>query len=200
MKKVRVRAEAVAAPENVKIETEESRHEARKLPSSRIKLPPHEMGMKDPPKVPVGKISLREAIDMVRGHALDPEMFNVKALADFHEMKEEDVYSILDRFKTYEVYTNDEAVASRRAPWYSKEKLQYFLTSGVAIHEYAIAEQEDERRKAWKAFLEERKKQRVDPELIEIAGLKAFPPPVKQQQEADSNNSADSQEAVKKLP
>lgn len=194
LKQVRVKVDVIPAPYNVKIESEESRHEARKLPISRVKPPLYQMGMKDPQKVPVGKISLREAIDMVRGHALDPETFNAKYLAEFHEMSEEDVYNILDRFKTYEVYNNDEVAVNRRAPWYTKERIEEFFLGGAPIHENAKAVVEDERREAWKAYLAEKKKEKVDPKLLEIAGLQAIemakkhqakdrleqPPPTKQ--------------------
>lgn len=174
LKQVRVKVEVIPAPHNVKIESEESREEARKLPISRVKPPLYQMGIKDPEKVPVGKISLREAIDMVRGHALDPETFNVKYLAEFHEMSEEDVFNILDRFKTYEVYNNDELAVNRRAPWYSRERIEEFFMRGVPFHEIPKAIVEDERRQAWQAYLAEKKKERVDPKLLEIAGLNAI--------------------------
>lgn len=174
LKHIKVKVDVISSSHNVKIESEESREEARKLPIDRVKPPLYQMGMKDPEKVPVGKVSLREAIDMVRGHALDPETFNVKYLAEFHEMREEDVFNILDRFKTYEVYNNDEVAYNRKAPWHTRERIEDFFLRGAPFHEVPKSLVEEERREAWKAFLAEKRKQKVDPKLIEMAGQEAI--------------------------
>lgn len=175
LKQLRLKVEVVPYAENVKIESDESREEARKLPAERVAPRLFEMGVKDPDKVPVGKISLREAIDMVRGHRLDPDTFNAKYLAEFHDMKEEDVFNILDHFKTYNVYNNDDLAANRRAPWYSQDNIEDFLIGDSGIVQWQKGEREHERREAWRKYLEEKKKEpKVDPKLIEIAGLEAI--------------------------
>ena len=196
LKQVRVRVDVIPADDNVKIESEESRDKARKLPVDRVKPLLYLTGVNDPKKVPIGKVSLREAIDMVRGHALDPETFNVKDLAEFHEMQEEDVYHVLDRFKTFEVYNNDDLEAHKAAPWYTKEKLEPMFFSGAPFFEHQIADQEDERRKAWKQYLEKKSKEKPDPKLLEIVGLKSFPAAKKRQAQKD----ADPPEPPKALP
>jgi NADH dehydrogenase [ubiquinone] 1 alpha subcomplex assembly factor 4 len=175
LKQLRLKVEVIPYAENVKIESDESREEARRLPSDRIAPRLFEMGIKDPDKVPVGKISLREAIDMVRGHRLDPETFNVKYLAEFHDMKEEDVFNILDFFKTFEVYNNDDQAVNRRAPWYSAKRMEEFLCDQAPLIQLAKAAEEEKKREAWKKYLEEKKAApKPDPKLIEFAGREAI--------------------------
>lgn len=177
LSKMKVKVDVVPYTENVKIESEESRHEARRLPQDRVPPLLSEMGVKDPAKVSIGKMSLREAIDMIKGHALDPETFNVEYLAEFHDMEKDHVFYILDRFKTFEVYNRDDMAQSKDAPWYSKENLEYFFLNEVPVYQLGKAMEEREKRKAWEEFLEKKKKQRYDPILIEIAGLKPIAPP-----------------------
>lgn len=172
LSQVRVKVEVVPYPDNVKIESEESRTEARKLPQDRVPPQLFDLGIKDPPKVPIGKVSLREAIDMIKGHALDPETFNAEYLAEFHDMKTEHVFAILDRFKTFEVYNRDDMLENKLMPWYTSEKLDQFFWTENPYRQRELGRLEAEKRAAWKEYVKNKRKQGFDPKLIEIAGLK----------------------------
>ena len=196
LKKVKVHSEAVAYASNVRIESEESRQEARRLPEDRRKPPLFQMGVKDPVKVPVGKISLREAIDMIRGRALDPQTFSVEYLAEFHQMDPEHVYHLLDRFKTFEVYNNDVKARRDYAPWYDVDRLADIMVKNMPLAELATAQQEEERRQAWRQFLEEKRRQEQErpSKQIEIAGLTALPSPPAATAAVDDRRQEDREE------
>ena len=187
LKRIKVRSEAVEYTENVKIESEESREEAKRLPSSR--LPPNtwEMGVKDPDKVPVGKISLREAVDMVKAHAIDQESYNVKYLAEFHNMNEEDVFHVLDRFKAFNSYIPVEKWEKKAVPpLHSYEKIENATLDLIPWIQKERFAKDDAKKAAYAKWLEERKKykaKKVHMDLLEESGLKRQPHAVEGEEE-----------------
>lgn len=139
IKQLKVKVEAIPYEYNVKIESEDTREMIRKLPERRKKVFLSEMGVKDPEHVPIGKISLREAMQAVRAHTADPEEYPVEKIAKTHEMSEEDVFNILDHFKGYQVYHPEkfyeEGNYQPKVPWYKKETIEDWLLGGSGWYE-----------------------------------------------------------------
>lgn len=76
----------------------------RPLPQDRKVVEFFEMGFKDPDRVKYGNTTLRDAINYIQAHQINPEEVTVAKIALGYKMREDDVASILKYFKTYEVY------------------------------------------------------------------------------------------------
>lgn len=76
----------------------------RPLPVNRSLVPDFDFGLKEPDKVPYGKTTLRQAIDFISSHQVNPTEVTAAKIAHEYNMKVEDVENILKYFKTYEVY------------------------------------------------------------------------------------------------
>lgn len=80
------------------------RNKDRPLPQDRKMVEFYEMGFKEPVKVKYGNTTLRDTINFVSAHQINPEEVTAAKIALEYKMKEEDVGTILKYFKTYEIY------------------------------------------------------------------------------------------------
>ncbi|XP_032523732.2 protein NDUFAF4 homolog [Danaus plexippus] len=78
--------------------------EDRPLPSFRGQVPDFDFGLKEPEKIPYGRTTLRQAIDYISSHQINPTEVTAAKIAFEYNLKEEDVVNILKYFKTFEVY------------------------------------------------------------------------------------------------
>lgn len=76
----------------------------RPLPQNRTMVPEFDFGLKEPDKIPFGRTTLRQAIDYISSHQINPTEVTAAKIAHEYNMKVEDVENILKYFKTFEVY------------------------------------------------------------------------------------------------
>ena len=134
-KQIKVNTMTVAADFNVKQETDATRDAASLLPHKRRKVLLAEMGVKDPDQVPVGKVSLREAIHMISAHRDDPEKYSVETIAGIHDMKSEDVFSIVDHFKLFQVYHPEGPTNAKHQTGGIGKVIENQLLTGAGLYE-----------------------------------------------------------------
>ncbi|XP_023947227.2 protein NDUFAF4 homolog [Bicyclus anynana] len=91
-------------PEDDVTKEKQEQSKKRALPQDRKALPDFDFGLKEPEKVPYGRTTLRQAIDYISAHQINPEEVTAAKIAFEYKLKVEDVENILKYFKTYEVY------------------------------------------------------------------------------------------------
>lgn len=64
---------------------------SRPLPLDRKHVEEFEYGTKEPANVPIGKVTLRMALEFLTKHQNDPKEFTVKKIADDYSLSEEKV-------------------------------------------------------------------------------------------------------------
>ncbi|XP_034484707.1 protein NDUFAF4 homolog [Drosophila innubila] len=90
--------QAATAAENIK----------RPLPLKRNAPDDFEYGYLEPARVTHGRCTLRQALQFINDHQLDPETWPSKKIADEYKLKEPHVENILKYFKTFSVYIPDQ--------------------------------------------------------------------------------------------
>ena len=134
--KIKIKATIVPSDFNVKEESDESRFIAKLLPERRRKMHLSEMGVKDPDKVPVGKLSLREAIQLIKAHTMEPENFSVEKIAKVHDLELHDVENVLDYFKPFWIYRPEgSTVPKNKMPWYTPGNIADMYLKESVIYE-----------------------------------------------------------------
>lgn len=63
----------------------------RPLPQYRGAVEPGEFGFAEPTRVPLGKITLRNALQFITNHQADPRSVTAKTIATEHSLSEETV-------------------------------------------------------------------------------------------------------------
>lgn len=63
----------------------------RPLPLDRNPVAEYELGYKEPTKVPLGKVTLKDAIKFISSHQLKPEKYTVRKIAEDYKLPEESV-------------------------------------------------------------------------------------------------------------
>lgn len=76
----------------------------RPLPQDRKLVEDYDFGFKEPEQVKYGCTTLRNTVNFISAHQINPEEVTQSKIALEYKLKEEDVASILKYFKTYEVY------------------------------------------------------------------------------------------------
>lgn len=64
---------------------------SRPLPINRNQIEEFEYGTKEPDKIPLGKTTLRIALDFITKHQSNPQEFNVNNIAELHSLPKEKV-------------------------------------------------------------------------------------------------------------
>ncbi|CAN7942536.1 unnamed protein product, partial [Ixodes hexagonus] len=85
----------------------------RALPQSRQSWQQYQYGYYEPQVVRPGRITLRQATQLILDAAADPSKFTPEALASQYALKVEDVRSVLKYFRAFQVYTPQVNVAER---------------------------------------------------------------------------------------
>ncbi|EDV94749.1 protein NDUFAF4 homolog [Drosophila grimshawi] len=80
----------------------------RKLPLERTTPDDFEYGYLEPIRVAIGRCTLRQALQFINDHQLDPEEWTAKRIAEQYKLKEAHVDNILHYFKTFSVYIPDQ--------------------------------------------------------------------------------------------
>ncbi|EDV42176.1 uncharacterized protein Dana_GF17139 [Drosophila ananassae] len=82
--------------------------EERVLPKDRKTPEDFEYGYLEPTRVTPGRCTLRQALQFINDHQLDPESWPVNKIANEYKLKEPHVENILHYFKTFNVYIPDQ--------------------------------------------------------------------------------------------
>lgn len=80
----------------------------RPLPLHRTAPDDFEYGYLEPTRVSQGRVTLRQALQFINDHQIDPETWPSKKIADEYKLKEPHVENILKYFKTFSVYIPDQ--------------------------------------------------------------------------------------------
>ncbi|CAG0921474.1 unnamed protein product [Notodromas monacha] len=80
----------------------------RPLPKSRATLEEFKYGLKEPEKVPPGRLTIRSAMDLLGKHTENPTQWNTEALAKHFVLKPELTQNVLDNFKLLQVVQMEE--------------------------------------------------------------------------------------------
>ncbi|KAM8704753.1 hypothetical protein ACLKA7_009242 [Drosophila subpalustris] len=80
----------------------------RPLPLTRNAPDDFEYGYLEPKRVTQGRCTLRQALQFINDHQIDPEAWPTKKIADEYKLKEPHVENILKYFKTFSVYIPDQ--------------------------------------------------------------------------------------------
>ncbi|XP_061724008.1 protein NDUFAF4 homolog [Cydia pomonella] len=84
--------------------TREKQNPNRPLPQDRGLVEDFDYGFKEPERVKYGHTTLRNAVEFISAHQIDPKEVTAAKIALQYKLKAEDVENILKYFKTYEVY------------------------------------------------------------------------------------------------
>ncbi|XP_038218289.1 protein NDUFAF4 homolog [Zerene cesonia] len=76
----------------------------RPLPKDRNIIEDFDFGLKEPESIPYGRTTLRQAIEYISSHQLNPEEVTAAKIAYEYKLKESDVEHILKYFRTFEIY------------------------------------------------------------------------------------------------
>ncbi|XP_030558878.1 protein NDUFAF4 homolog [Drosophila novamexicana] len=82
--------------------------EERPLPLERTTPEDFEYGYMEPTRTSQGRCTLRQALQFINDHQLDPEEWTAKKIANEYKIKESHVDNILYYFKTFSVYIPDQ--------------------------------------------------------------------------------------------
>ena len=69
------------------------------MPGIRKKVPEHEYGYKEPEKIPEGRISIKQAMEMLNRYSADPKVHSAQVLAKDYKLKPVHVQSIVKHFQ-----------------------------------------------------------------------------------------------------
>ncbi|XP_050671549.1 protein NDUFAF4 homolog [Leptidea sinapis] len=76
----------------------------RPLPQNTKAVEEFDFGLKEPDKVPYGRTTLRQAIEYISSHQMNPQEVTAAKVAFEYKLKEEDAVNILKYFKTFEIF------------------------------------------------------------------------------------------------
>ncbi|XP_017849580.1 protein NDUFAF4 homolog [Drosophila busckii] len=82
--------------------------EQRPLPLQRKTPDDFEYGYMEPKRISHGHCTLRQALQFINDHQLDPETWTAKKIADDFKLKQSHVDNILHYFKTFSVHIPDQ--------------------------------------------------------------------------------------------
>ncbi|XP_017071914.1 protein NDUFAF4 homolog [Drosophila eugracilis] len=82
--------------------------EKRPLPLERKTPDDFEYGYLEPTRITPGRCTLRQALQFISDHQLDPESWPAKKIANDYKLKEPLVENILHYFKTFNMYIPDQ--------------------------------------------------------------------------------------------
>ncbi|CAH0553983.1 unnamed protein product [Brassicogethes aeneus] len=105
----------------------------RPLPANRSAVDIYEFGFQDPENVPLGKISLRNALQFITNHQADPIAATSQSIAKEHSIPEETVKNVLNYFKVYEVYVPVNRTAKAKFAGPSQPKVEIIKEVRKAI-------------------------------------------------------------------
>jgi NADH dehydrogenase [ubiquinone] 1 alpha subcomplex assembly factor 4 len=160
VKQIKIKTTVVPYEYNVREESNESKSMARQLPERRQKLFLAEMGVKDPDRVPVGKVSLREAVQLIKAHGSEPENYTAEKIAKVHDLQLHDVENVLDHFKPYFYYYPTEPTnVKHKAPWYTPMRLTDIMLSDSSVYEVGRLKQLEAEKKQLEDAKEEEREQ-----------------------------------------
>ncbi|XP_034116032.1 protein NDUFAF4 homolog [Drosophila albomicans] len=80
----------------------------RPLPLERTTPDDFEYGYLEPERVAHGRCTLRQALQFINDHQLDPETYTASKIANDYKLKQDHLENILYYFKTFSVYIPDQ--------------------------------------------------------------------------------------------
>ncbi|KAG0410965.1 hypothetical protein HPB47_011906 [Ixodes persulcatus] len=113
-----------SAPRHPSDQNSEPEKAERVLPQSRQSWQQYQYGYYEPETVRPGRITLRQATQLVSDGAADPARFTPEALAAQYNLQVEDVRSVLKYFKPFQVYTPELELAEKLGVKKLKEALR----------------------------------------------------------------------------
>lgn len=84
----------------------ESHRSARALPQARIAQSVPDFGYEEPKIIPVGKCSLRQALEFITKIQNDPENWTIQKVAEEYNLNSTDVENVVNHFRTFYVIYN----------------------------------------------------------------------------------------------
>uniref|UniRef100_A0A182Q4D9 NADH dehydrogenase [ubiquinone] 1 alpha subcomplex assembly factor 4 n=1 Tax=Anopheles farauti TaxID=69004 RepID=A0A182Q4D9_9DIPT len=84
------------------------------LPINRTTVEEYEFGHLEPRAVTKGRCTLRQAVQFIANHQTDPQQWTSAKIAEYYNMKEPLVKTILAHFKSFEVHLPDKNLERRR--------------------------------------------------------------------------------------
>ncbi|XP_063909071.1 protein NDUFAF4 homolog [Zophobas morio] len=76
----------------------------RPLPLNRHQVEEYEYGFKEPDKIPIGKTTLRQALQFITDHHNDSKLHTPQKIAQDYQIPEESIKNILKYYRVFEVY------------------------------------------------------------------------------------------------
>ncbi|XP_048001003.1 protein NDUFAF4 homolog [Leguminivora glycinivorella] len=139
--------------------TREKQNPDRPLPQDRGIVQDFDYGFKEPERVKYGHTTLRNAVEFISAHQIDPKEVTVGKIALQYKLKEEDVENILKYFITYEVYLPEtkKSPATFAGPATLRKQL---YKEEVKEIEGEAQKKPDEKGNFWKYEIEEGNKNR----------------------------------------
>ncbi|XP_058056384.1 protein NDUFAF4 homolog [Anopheles bellator] len=84
------------------------------LPINRTTVEEYEFGHLEPRAVTRGRCTLRQAVQFIANHQMDPQQWTVAKIAEYYKMKEPLVTNILTHFKSFEVHLPNKNLERQR--------------------------------------------------------------------------------------
>ncbi|KAJ8945872.1 hypothetical protein NQ318_002712 [Aromia moschata] len=94
--------------------TVQSPDPGRLLPSDRRSVGQYLYGVKDPDHVPLGKVTLKTALEFITRHQNEPRTYGSKKISEEFSIAEETIKNILKYYKVFEIYVPQERKTKAR--------------------------------------------------------------------------------------
>lgn len=143
---------SLGRPEDDITREKQSKNRSRPLPLDRTVPPDYDFGFKELDKVPYGKTTLRDAINYIGAHQMNPTEVTAAKIAVEYKLSEVDVQNILKYFKTFEVYLPETKTspatfagpATIRKQLYNKNSVKEIGSSSTNKDELNLFNQENQ--------------------------------------------------------
>ncbi|XP_030752661.1 protein NDUFAF4 homolog [Sitophilus oryzae] len=87
----------------------------RPLPKDRTQSGPFLFGHKDPDRVPIGKVILKDALTFISQHQNDPKTHSPSKIAEDYKLSKETVENVLKYYRIFEIYLPDKKTNAKFA-------------------------------------------------------------------------------------
>lgn len=74
------------------------------LPVERSSTHDYEYGFEEPKNIPLGKVSMKQLLDLINNHEVKPHEFSPEVLAEHYKLNVDDVRNIVKYYKPFQVH------------------------------------------------------------------------------------------------
>ncbi|KAJ8920525.1 hypothetical protein NQ315_005394 [Exocentrus adspersus] len=90
------------------VTTKAEQNADRPLPSDKTAVPDYLYGVREPDKIPLGKVTLGTVLEFITRHQSEPLNYNAKKIAMEFSVPENTVQNVLKYFRVFEIYIPQE--------------------------------------------------------------------------------------------